>query len=52
MLEKLLLFVSKYVPRRVRYWVLIDSLAKYTIAHPKANVPEVTLMDVVREFED
>ena len=49
--DRLCSWLAFYLPKRLRYFTVIDALAKYTQAHPDAAVPEVTVMEVTKFLE-
>lgn len=44
-------WLAARIPRSWRYWILIDSVAKVTIAHPKLDPSTIGAMDLCGFFE-
>ena len=44
--------LAKYTPKKIRYFILIDSWAEYTIAYPKKEAPACSMQEVMEYFGD
>lgn len=48
--EELLIQAAHHMPRPLAHRVYYDVLARYTWAHPQAEVPAILAMDVTKDF--
>ena len=43
--------IAQKTPKKLRYFILIDSWAKYTVYYPKKEVTSCSIDEVVKHFE-
>ena len=50
-MDRFWMWLSRRLPKRLRYTTVITTAADYTIAHPTVEVPSVTWADVTKWLE-
>lgn len=42
--------IAHKLPKKIAYWSFIDTTCKFTVINPNAIVPDIRVMDVIKEF--